>query len=204
MMSSALKSLEKMRANPRDWRIEDLKVVARRFGIEYRQRATSHVIFTTPQGEYLAGSGRSADTAGLHPTVRKAGGRCGEDAMKRKEVNNEHITNAELRIDEYPFTIRRLAEDEGTRYLIEYPDFSVCMSDGETPEEAIVNGKDALRGVLLTKLEFGHAIPEPGSAVRLSPELRKRLEKRAMTEGKSVESLMAAILKDGLTDREAA
>lgn len=39
-----------MRANPRDWRIEDLKVIAGRFGIEYRQKGTSHVVFTTPQG----------------------------------------------------------------------------------------------------------------------------------------------------------
>jgi antitoxin HicB len=118
--------------------------------------------------------------------------------MKSEEVDNEHITNADLRIDEYPFTIRRLTEDEGTGYIIEYPDFSVCISDGATPEEAIVNGKDALRAVLLTLMEFGHPIPEPGSSTRLSPELRERLEKKAMAEGKSVESLLAAIVEESL------
>ena len=42
-----------MRDNPRDWKIEDLKVIADRLGIEYRQRGTSHVTFTTPQGNTL-------------------------------------------------------------------------------------------------------------------------------------------------------
>lgn len=47
-MASAAKLLEKMRVNPRDWRIEDLKVVAKKFSIEYRQQGTSHVVFRHP------------------------------------------------------------------------------------------------------------------------------------------------------------
>jgi antitoxin HicB len=42
------------------------------------------------------------------------------------------------------------------------------LSDGETPEEAVINGKDALRCMLLTKMEFGDPIPEPGSSVPLA------------------------------------
>ena len=34
-----------MRSNPRDWRIEDLKVIARSLGIDYDQHGTSHVMF---------------------------------------------------------------------------------------------------------------------------------------------------------------
>ena len=34
-----------MRRNPRDWRIEDLKVIARSMGIDCDQHGTSHVIF---------------------------------------------------------------------------------------------------------------------------------------------------------------
>lgn len=34
-----------MRANPRDWRIEDLESVARTFGINVRKPGGSHVIF---------------------------------------------------------------------------------------------------------------------------------------------------------------
>jgi hypothetical protein len=44
-VSSASKLVAKMRRNPRDWRIEDLKVIARNFGIDHDQHGTSHVIF---------------------------------------------------------------------------------------------------------------------------------------------------------------
>jgi hypothetical protein len=42
-----------MRNNPRDWRIEDLKVIADRLGVSYRQKGSSHVVFKTPLGNTL-------------------------------------------------------------------------------------------------------------------------------------------------------
>jgi len=39
-----------MRDNPRDWRIEELKTIADRLGIEYRQQGTSHVVFRARNG----------------------------------------------------------------------------------------------------------------------------------------------------------
>ncbi len=45
IVSNAAKLVAKMRRNPRDWRIEDLKVVARSMAIDYDQHGTSHVIF---------------------------------------------------------------------------------------------------------------------------------------------------------------
>ena len=44
-MSRADKTLAQMKANPRDWRIEDLKVIADAFGVQYRQPGGSHVVF---------------------------------------------------------------------------------------------------------------------------------------------------------------
>jgi antitoxin HicB len=70
----------------------------------------------------------------------------------------------ELNLDRYPFEVRPLDEDEGGGYLIEYPDIPGCMSDGETIDEAIANGRDALREVLLTLIETARHIPEPGTA----------------------------------------
>lgn len=67
-----------------------------------------------------------------------------------------------LRLRDYPFTIRALTEDEGAGYLIEFPDVPGCMSDGESPEEAILNGRDALKCTLLTLKELGSPIPAPG------------------------------------------
>ena len=47
------KQLEKMRTNPRDWCIEDLKTLAKKFGIDHRQPGTSHVTFRVENGEKL-------------------------------------------------------------------------------------------------------------------------------------------------------
>ena len=44
----------------------------------------------------------------------------------------------------YPFLISILPPEEGGGYLIEFPDLPGCMSDGETIEETIENGKDAV------------------------------------------------------------
>lgn len=52
-MTAAAKMLGRMRNNPRGWRIKDLKTVADRFGIEYRQPGTSHVTFRLPSGAKL-------------------------------------------------------------------------------------------------------------------------------------------------------
>ena len=52
-MSKADKILERMRNNPRDWRIDSLKTVARAYEIEWRQRGTSHVIFVRADGRTL-------------------------------------------------------------------------------------------------------------------------------------------------------
>jgi len=47
-MSTADKLLARMRQNPRDWRIEDLDVLARRFDLRRRKGSTSHVIYSFP------------------------------------------------------------------------------------------------------------------------------------------------------------
>ena len=49
---------------------------------------------------------------------------------------------------EYPFELSPLSDDEGGGWLTTYPDLPGCMSDGESPEEAMANGKDALEAWL--------------------------------------------------------
>ncbi len=70
-----------------------------------------------------------------------------------------------------------MTADEGTGYLIEFPDVPLCMSDGPTVEEAIANGRDALKCCLLTMKEFGDPIPKPGSAEAASGQFRLRVPK---------------------------
>jgi antitoxin HicB len=56
------------------------------------------------------------------------------------------------------FEISPLSEDDGGGYLIAFPDFPGCMADGETPEEAIAEGRDALASYLATLGVLGHPI----------------------------------------------
>ena len=53
-MTRAVKTLEQMKANPRDWRIESLKSVADALGLVHRQPGGSHVIFRHPNGAMLS------------------------------------------------------------------------------------------------------------------------------------------------------
>ncbi len=50
-MSKAEKLLAKMRTNPRDWRIDELETVAKRFGIGIRRTGGSHFVFLHPDSE---------------------------------------------------------------------------------------------------------------------------------------------------------
>ena len=52
-MTSTAIILGRMRNNPTGWRIEDLKTVADRFNIEYRQPGTSHITFRHISGAKL-------------------------------------------------------------------------------------------------------------------------------------------------------
>ncbi|MBF0444948.1 MAG: type II toxin-antitoxin system HicB family antitoxin [Magnetococcales bacterium] len=62
---------------------------------------------------------------------------------------------------DYPFTIRHLEEEEGSGFIIEFPDLPDCMSDGENMEEAIKNGREAMLSWLKTAKEEGREIPDP-------------------------------------------
>ena len=115
-----------------------------------------------------------------------------------------------LRLKDYPFTIRPLAEEEGGGYLIEFADVPGCMSDGETPEEAIRNGRDALKCTLLTLKEFGDPIPVPGALNAASGQWRQRVPKtlharlvqRARQENVSLNTLVTAMIAEGLGRRQ--
>lgn len=66
-------------------------------------------------------------------------------------------------LDDYHFEIYRLSKENGGGFLISYPDFSECISDGETVDEAIKNGRAALMATIETLEEKGFEIPEPST-----------------------------------------
>lgn len=53
-MTQKSKKLQKMRQNPRDWTIDDLKTVADEYSIEWLHDGGSHVVFRSPGGEHLS------------------------------------------------------------------------------------------------------------------------------------------------------
>ena len=52
-MGKADKILAKMKQNPRDWRIDSIKTVAKNYDIQWRQKGTSHVVFIRNDGKTL-------------------------------------------------------------------------------------------------------------------------------------------------------
>ena len=82
-------------------------------------------------------------------------------------------------LEEYPFYVRPLSQKDGGGYVIEFPDLPGCISDGETPEDAIRNGRDTLKCMLLTLKELGRPIPKPGVSSSASGQWRQRSQESA-------------------------
>src|SRR3990167_546414 len=106
------------------------------------------------------------------------------------------------KILDYPFTIRHLSKDDGGGYLIEFPDLPGCMSDGETMEEAIENGHDAVISWMHAAKEIKRPIPKPGELERQSGKwvqrvpksMHLRLVEKAAEEGVSLNTLIITMI----------
>lgn len=62
---------------------------------------------------------------------------------------------------QYQVNLRPISEEDGGGWLAEIPDLSGCYSDGETPEEALNNIKEAKETWIKTALKRGQEIPMP-------------------------------------------
>ena len=108
---------------------------------------------------------------------------------------------------EYRFMVRPLGDEEGGGYLIELPDLPGCIADGDTPEETIREGGDALRSWIETHRELGREISLPATysgswRVRVPKSLHQRLSERAKAEGVSLNTLVVSLLAEGLGPHE--
>jgi len=109
-------------------------------------------------------------------------------------------------LENYRITVRPLSKEEGGGYLVEYPEIPGCMSDGETIEEAIANGRDALRDCLEVFKESGRKTPRPSIEPaqwrqRLPRTLYLKLTERAKSEGVSINSLVTAMIAEAIGSR---
>lgn len=61
----------------------------------------------------------------------------------------------------YRVVVETLSDEEGGGFLATVPDLPGCMSDGETPEEAMANARDAIEAWKEGALDLGWEIPRP-------------------------------------------
>lgn len=93
-------------------------------------------------------------------------------------------------------------------YLVEYPDLPGCMADGETIEESLREGEDAVQAWIA--IAEGANIPEPNKFRKYSWQFRARLPislhaelaRRAEMEGVSLNTLATGLSKQYFSDQE--
>ena len=96
--------------------------------------------------------------------------------------------------------LRPLTIDEGGGWLASFPDLPGCMSDGETPEEALHNAAEAETAWLAANKKWGKTKAEkPARLVaRLPRSIHRDLQERANEDGVSVNTMMVPLLAHGL------
>jgi predicted RNase H-like HicB family nuclease len=62
---------------------------------------------------------------------------------------------------EYPVVVEPLSEEDGGGFAAIVPDLPGCMSDGETPEAALANVRDAIASWIEAAHDLGRPIPQP-------------------------------------------
>ena len=96
--------------------------------------------------------------------------------------------------------LRLLTNDEGGGWLASFPDLPGCMSDGESPEEALHNAAEAESAWLAANKQWGKTRAEkPARLVaRLPRGMHRDLQERANEEGVSINTLMLTLIARGL------
>lgn len=112
----------------------------------------------------------------------------------------------------YAHVVEPLSDADGGGYLITFPDLPGCLSDGDSKEEAIANGRDAFSAWMSARADQNKAIPKPtrhgenGEPVRFTQRLPRSLHAslvaRAKAEGTSLNTLVTMLLAEGLGRRD--
>jgi antitoxin HicB len=100
-----------------------------------------------------------------------------------------------------PYTIEMVREDE-TTWFVRVVELPGCISEGDSPSEAIEMIQDAMAGWLEVALEDGRQIPEPKPideysgkfVVRLPRSLHRELVEAAARDGVSLNQYVVAEL----------
>ena len=68
----------------------------------------------------------------------------------------------------YTVIVEPLYAEDGGGFVATVPDLPGCMSDGETPEEALINVQDAISTWIEAANELGHKVPKPTRRMALA------------------------------------
>ena len=110
------------------------------------------------------------------------------------------------KLTDYPFEVRPLAEEDGGGFLVSFSDFAECISDGETIEQALENGRDALKATIAALKAKSMPVPPPNSGgvasgkfvARVPKTVHAQLATRARAEGVSLNTLVLTFIAQGL------
>jgi antitoxin HicB len=65
------------------------------------------------------------------------------------------------RVEDYKIEVSPLEPKDGGGYLAIFPELIGCMSDGDTPEKALKNAKEAFADWVAARQELNLPIPKP-------------------------------------------
>jgi len=129
------------------------------------------------------------------------------------KVKNIRSVEPQYPFEAYGHIIAPLSEEDGGGYMITLPDLPGCMSDGDTLDEVLANGRDAFHSWVAAQVDLKRPIPEPtryneeGKPVkfvqRLPRSLHISLQARAKSEGVSLNTLVLTLIAEGLGRHEA-
>lgn len=100
---------------------------------------------------------------------------------------------------DYPIIISRLSDEEGGGYMGYAPDLMGCMGDGDTPEAALADTRNAVLEWLDAASKRGLTVPAPHSKASLARRERNELLAALKDLGDSVALLDGRL--DDLTRR---
>jgi antitoxin HicB len=73
-----------------------------------------------------------------------------------------------MTLTDYAIIVEPLPQEDGGGFIATVPDLPGCISDGETPQEALQNVQDAIRVWVEAAKDMGHAVPKPTKRFAMS------------------------------------
>lgn len=126
-------------------------------------------------------------------------------------------TNPPFPFEAYSHLVSPISKADGGGFMFTMPDIPGVLADGETELEAIADGREAFLAIVSALADLGQEVPSPvfnaddftpASAsgrvlARLPRSMHLQLTARAKTEGVSLNSLVLAMIAEGLGRRRA-